>query len=67
VVERVLEGREIDFRASDRHQLAMLVVQELERHLPLPPFEVWAEDYLSRPSVYRRYSHELHREPALPD
>jgi hypothetical protein len=67
VVERVLEGREIDFRASDRHQLAMLVVQELERHLPLPPFEVWAEDYLARPSVYRRYSHELHREPALPD
>jgi hypothetical protein len=67
VVERVLEGREIDFRASDRLQAAMLVVQELERHLPLPPFERWAEDYLANPDVYRRYSHDLHREPALPE
>jgi len=67
VVERVLDGREIDFRASDRLQLAMLVVQELERCLPLPPFEVWAEDYLARPSVYRRYSEALHRGAALPD
>lgn len=66
LVERVLEGRQIDFRASDRHQLAMLVVQELERRLPLPPFELWAEDYLSRPSVYERYSHDLHREQVLP-
>lgn len=66
VVEEVLDGREIDFRASDRHQLAMLVVQELERHLPLPPFEVWAEDYLARPDEYQRYSHALHREQALP-
>jgi hypothetical protein len=67
LVERVLDGREIDFRASDRLQLAMLVMQELERRLPLPPFEVWAEDYLGRPEVYRRYSHELHREPLLPE
>jgi hypothetical protein len=67
VVEQVLDGREIDFRASDRLQLAMLVMQELERHLPLPPFEAWAEDYLSRPDVYHRYSHELHREAALPE
>lgn len=67
VVEQVLDGREIDFRASDRLQLAMLVVQELERHLPLPPFEAWAEDYLVRPDTYHRYSHTLHREQALPD
>lgn len=67
VVERVLDGREIDFRASDRLQLAMLVVQELERCLPLPPFEVWAEDYVARPSVYRRYSDELRRGPLPPD
>jgi hypothetical protein len=66
-VEAVLEGREIDFRASDRLQLAMLVVQELERHLPLPPFEAWAEDYLSRPDEYHRYSHVLHREQDLPE
>jgi hypothetical protein len=67
LVERVLEGQEIDFRASDRLQAAMLVVQELERHLPLPPFEVWAEDYVANPDVYRRYSHDLHREPTLPE
>lgn len=67
LVEDVLDGRQIDFRASDRLQLAMLVVQELERHLPLPPFEAWAEDYLSRPEEYHRYSHALHREPVLPE
>jgi hypothetical protein len=67
LVERVLAGREIDFRASDRLQLAMLVIQELERRLPLPPFEVWAEDYLGRPEVYRHYSHQLHREQVLPE
>lgn len=67
LVEEVLDGRQIDFRASDRLQLAMLVVQELERHLPLPPFEAWAEDYLSRPEEYHRYSHALHREPVLPE
>jgi hypothetical protein len=67
LVERVLDGREIDFRASDRLQLAMLVIQELERRLPLPPFEAWAEDYLNQPEVYRVYSHQLHREPTLPE
>jgi hypothetical protein len=67
LVDRVLNGREIDFRASDRLQLAMLVIQELERWLPLPPFEVWAEDYIARPHVYRDYSHQLHREPDLPE
>lgn len=67
LVEEVLDGREIDFRASDRLQLAMLVVQELERHLPLPPFEVWAEDYLAHADEYHRYSHTLHREQTLPE
>ena len=67
VVDRLLDGREIDFRASDRLQLAMIVVQELERRLPLPPFEAWVEDYMGRPEVYQRYSYELHREHALPD
>ncbi|MEJ2504074.1 MAG: hypothetical protein P8177_12320 [Gemmatimonadota bacterium] len=67
LVDRLLDGREIDFLASDRLQLAMIVVQELEGHLPLPPFEVWARDYLARPAVYQRYSHELHREERLPE
>ncbi len=66
LVDRLLEGREIDFRASDRLQLAMLVVQELEQKLPLPPFEVWVEDYMDRPEVYQAYSHDLHREGTLP-
>lgn len=67
LVDRFLDGREIDFRASDRLQLAMLVVQELERRLPLPPFEVWVEDYMTRPEVYQQYSHGLHREQILPE
>ena len=67
LVDRLLDGRQIDFRASDRLQLAMIVVQELERRLPLPPLDVWAEDYMERPEVYQRYSHELHREDRLPE
>lgn len=67
LVDLLLEGRQIDFRASDRLQLAMLVVQELEQHLPLPPFDVWVEDYTAHPETYQRYTHALHREERLPD
>jgi len=66
LVEQLLDGREIDFRARDRFQLAMGVVQELERRLPLPPFECWLEDYLRDPDVYHVYSHALQRESELP-
>jgi hypothetical protein len=60
VVEKMLDGREIDFRARDRFQLAMIVVQELERRLKLPPFEVWVEDYLAHRGEHERYTHQLH-------
>lgn len=60
LVERLLEGREIDFGARDRFQLAMIVVQELERLLPLPTFEVWAEDYLANSAEHQRYAYALH-------
>jgi len=60
LVEQLLEGREIDFGARDRFQLAMIVVQELERLLPIPPFEIWAEDYLAHTAEHQRYSHALH-------
>jgi len=66
MVEILLEGRRIDFRARDRFQLAMSVVQELEHRLPLPPFETWVEDYLANPAEYQRYTHALHREDTLP-
>jgi hypothetical protein len=66
LVEVLLCGRRIDFRASDRFQLAMSVVQELERRLPLPPFEAWVGDYLAHPAEYRRYAYELHRGEELP-
>jgi hypothetical protein len=66
MVEILLSGRRVDFRESDRFQHAMSVVQELERRLPLPPFEVWVEDYLSHPNAYRRYAYELHRGAELP-
>lgn len=67
LVERVLDGREIDFRSRDRLQLAMLVVQELEQFLPLPPFETWLEDYLAHRATYQAYAHRLHRGGELPD
>jgi hypothetical protein len=60
MVEVLLDGRRIDFRANDRLQLAMSVVQELERRLPLPPFEAWAEDYLARRDEYVAYARWLH-------
>lgn len=66
LVVELLDGREIDFRMRDRFQLAMDVVQQLERRLPLPPFEVWVEDYLRDPDVYHLYSHDLHRGGQLP-
>ena len=66
VVDQILDGKRIDFRAKDRIQFAMMVVESIEKLLPLPPFEVWAEDYLAHPERYRLYSHTLHRESRLP-
>jgi hypothetical protein len=66
LVDHLLDGRRIDFRARDRLQLAMIVVQELERRLPLPPFEAWVEDFLAHRDEYQRYTHALHRGEELP-
>jgi hypothetical protein len=66
LVEVLLAGRRIDFRESDRFQMAISVVQDLERRLPLPPFEVWVTDYLEHPSAYRQYAFDLHRGVDLP-
>lgn len=65
-VARVLEGRPFDFHARDRHQFAMMVVDHIESHLPLPPFEVWAEDYLAHRDAYRLYTRALHQGERLP-
>ena len=65
VVDRLLEGKPVDFQSRDRLQMAMLVVHELEQYLPLPPFEVWTEDYLAHREEYHRYAHALHREGRL--
>lgn len=65
LVDRLLDGKPIDFQARDRLQMAMLVVHDLERYLPLPPFEVWTEDYLAHREEYHRYAHALHREGRL--
>jgi hypothetical protein len=67
LVDILLDGRRIDYRERDRFQLAMNVVQDLERRLPLPPFELWVEDYLRAPAVYRDYAHRLHHGDQLPD
>ncbi len=66
LVERLLDGRTIDFRARDRFQLAMIVVQELEKLLPLPPLEVWVQDFLANREEYYYYTHALHRGDELP-
>jgi hypothetical protein len=44
----------------------MMVIEFIEQRLPLPPFEVWAEDYLAHPDAYRLYTHTLHRTGRLP-
>lgn len=66
MVEVLLDGRRIDFRARDRFQLAMSIVQDIERRLCLPPFEAWSQDYLAHSERYRRYAEILQR-GQLPD
>jgi hypothetical protein len=61
MVYRIIGDALVDFSARDRTQLALLVVHRLESLLPLPPFEVWAADYLADPDAYRVYAHRLHR------
>ena len=65
-VEELLDGRTIDFRGRDRLQLAMMVVEQIEELLPLPPFEVWVDDFLTHRETYRLYAHTLHRVGRLP-
>jgi hypothetical protein len=66
MVERILDGEAFDFSAKDRLQFAMMVVEFIEKRLPLPPFEVWAEDYVAHTEEYRQYAHTLHRTGHLP-
>lgn len=65
-VNQILEGKPMDFGAKDRLQLAMMVVEFIESRLPLPPFELWAEDFLNNHTAYALYAHTLHREGRLP-
>ena len=65
-VAAVLEGTPIDFAGKDRLQLAMMVVHYIEDRLPLPPYEVWLEDYMRNSREYRLYAHTLHREGRFP-
>ena len=65
-VDQILAGESVDFRASDKVQVAMMVVDHIERMLPLPDFETWVRDYLANSEAYRLYTHTLHREGRLP-
>ena len=65
-VDTILHGESVDFLARDRMQYAMMVVDHIERLLPLPDFQTWAEDFLAKPETYRLYTHTLHREGRLP-
>ena len=65
-VDLILEGQHVDFGAKDRLQLAMMVVEYIEARIPLPPFDVWADDFMQHRNEYQLYSHTLHREGRLP-
>jgi len=65
-VDGILEGRAFDFGAKDLLQFSMMVVEFIENHLPLPPFETWAEDFLAHREDYALYAHTLHRAGRLP-
>lgn len=65
-VDRILEGKSIDFRTKDRVQFARMVVDHIEGLLPLPDFRTWARDFMANPEAYRLYAHTLHREGRLP-
>jgi len=65
-VDQILDGESVDFRTSDRIQFAMMVVEHLEKLMPLPPLDVWARDFRAHPETYRLYTHTLHREGRLP-
>ena len=56
-VDEILGGESIDFRTTDRLQFAMRVVDHIERLLPLPDFETWAQDFSAFPEAYRLYTH----------
>jgi hypothetical protein len=65
-VDRILDGERVDFLTKDRMQYAMMVVDHIERLLPLPDFAAWVGDFLANPETYRLYTHTLHREGRLP-
>ena len=65
-VDEILAGESIDFLSKDRVQFAMMVVDHIERLLPLPDFQSWAGDFLAHPEAYRLYAHTLPREGRLP-
>ena len=65
-VDEILSEESIDFLSQDRVQFAMIVVDYIERLLPLPDFESWAKDFLTHPQVYQLYTNTLHREGRLP-
>ncbi len=65
-VNKILEGKTMDFGSRDVVQFAMMVVEFIDLHLPLPPFDVWAEDFVGSQGDYALYTHTLHREGRLP-
>jgi hypothetical protein len=65
-VDSILEGQRVDFGTKDRLQLGMLVIEYIEERIPMPPFEVWVEDFFAHREEYVLYTHTLHRERRLP-
>ena len=66
LVDELLRGQRFEFGAKDRLQFAMIVVQRLEALLPLPPLEVFLDDYRRHSLEYDRYRHDLYTADELP-
>jgi hypothetical protein len=55
-VDHILKGQKLDFKSDDQFQLSLIVLEYIEIRLPIPPYSVWKEDFLSNREEYLRYS-----------
>ena len=55
-VDHILKGQKIDFKSDDQFQLSLIVLEYIETRIPIPPYSIWKEDFLSNREEYIRYS-----------
>ncbi len=54
-VENLLDGQRFEWGAKDQLQFALSVMKKLESLLPLPPLEIWAQDYRANPDAHEEH------------